>query len=182
MIPRKFSQIKLHGNTKSALLVATICASGLFLINNGINVQATVNTNQNQAITQASDSNLPAGISQDDVIASGLCGTAPYFITRDYTLYFMDGNLNRDDMINLEKEYGDSINKVDTSKAIQAVIAPKACNTLFGSSRGSGEHGFWKATSMDLSKLDTSNVTDMHMMFESLTELKNLNVSNFDTW
>ncbi len=41
--------------------------------------------------------------------------------------------------------------------------------------------GFNKMTSMDLSALDTSEVTNMSLMFYSCSSLTNLDVSNFDT-
>ena len=53
------------------------------------------------------------------------------------------------------------------------VIAPADCSRLF--------HNMQTLTSIDLSGLNTSNVSDMSLMFESCVNLNNLDLSGFDT-
>ena len=41
--------------------------------------------------------------------------------------------------------------------------------------------GFWGPENFELPMFDTSNVTDMFGMFDSLNHVKNINISNFNT-
>ena len=66
-------------------------------------------------------------------------------------------------------------NKIDNVKTIiaaEGTVLPKICNNLFNSSR---------ASVIDLSKADTSNVIDMSGMFWGCTSLTSLDLSGFDT-
>lgn len=179
MLSKKFGQFKLHGNTKSALLTAAICASGVFLINSGINVQAATNTNQNQAVTQASDTDLPEGVNQADVVSQGTWGTAPWYFTNDGTLYLMGGKLEKDlRLIGMDINL---VTRIDTSKAKSPVIAPEDCTMLFGGASVNYGPYFRNLTSADLSKMDTSHATNMALMFAHCTKLTSLDLSSFDT-
>ena len=178
ILSKKFGQFKLHGNTKSALLTAAICASGVFLINSGINVQAATNTNQNQAVTQASDTDLPEGISQDDVVNQGTCGTVNWYFTNDGTLYLMGGKLGSLESIDMDISL---VTRIDTSKAKSPVIAPEKSSRLFGATVITSKTYFRNLTTADLSKMDTSNTTNMAYMFDFCSKLTSLDLSNFDT-
>ena len=66
----------------------------------------------------------------------------------------------------------------DIRENIQSVkvvdeIAPLSCEEWFG--------GFNNATSIDVSKLNTSNVTNMDRMFVNCRALQTLDLSQFDT-
>ncbi|SFC76263.1 BspA family leucine-rich repeat surface protein [Ruminococcus albus] len=74
---------------------------------------------------------------------------------------------------------GDAIRGFSYKKDVKSVIAeegtvfPEDCNHLF--------YHFINCTSMDLSNVDTSNVTDMESMFADCNNLTALDVSSFDT-
>jgi surface protein len=58
-------------------------------------------------------------------------------------------------------------------KTEDGTVFPEDCSSLFSS--------FIRCTSIDLSKADTSNVTNMSGMFSGLNDLKELDISSFDT-
>ncbi|SFC76188.1 BspA family leucine-rich repeat surface protein [Ruminococcus albus] len=82
----------------------------------------------------------------------------------------LKGEVQRDAI----KEFGyDLSEKVRSVVAEKGTILPQNCSTLF--------YYYTNCTSIDLSKADTGNVTNMNSMFSECSALKKLDISSFDT-
>ena len=97
-----------------------------------------------------------------NLMAQGTDGTSKYFLTNDGVLYFLDGTLDLKQTNDLFQKYKDKIKAVDTSKATGKVYAPKDSSYLFGSKDNTVPS---MNIDYNLSKFDTSKVTDMTGMF-----------------
>ncbi|SEK57250.1 BspA family leucine-rich repeat surface protein [Ruminococcus albus] len=71
------------------------------------------------------------------------------------------------------------VSKYGNTKKVKSVIAEE--RTVFPEDCGGLFKEFKVCTYMDLSKVDTSNVTNMNSMFDFCTELEHLDISGFDT-
>lgn len=121
-----------------------------------------------------SDVAIPQKIIDEGIKGQGFDGTAPYYMTKAGNLYLLSGKVTVDDTQNIIVNYMDTIKKVDTSLAAGPVVAPTDSSGLFA------QVGMIQPLDMDLSKLDTSNVTNMSSMFKG-SVLKSLNLDSFDT-
>ena len=107
-------------------------------------------------------------------VASGTWGTCPWEL--DAT-----GKLTVHPGVGADTEYcspwGDHAGSIKSVVFAQEggnkVVAPACCAGLF--------QGLDNLASIDLSGLDTSNVTDMGSMFRGCSALKSLNLKGFDT-
>ena len=78
------------------------------------------------------------------------------------------GEVDRDIISCLSYKYS-----VKSVKAEEGTVLPEYCNNLF--------YHYSECTSIDLSKADTSNVTDMNGMFSYCSSLESLDLRGFDT-
>ena len=113
-----------------------------------------------------------------DNIDSGTYDGVPWAITSDYTLqigesggeYSFTNNLSR----NSESfPWHEHIYNIKSVKVLGAVHGYGSFSGMFYSFQGCSD--------MDLSGLDTTNVTDMSSMFRFCESLRELNLSSFDT-
>lgn len=134
---------------------------------------------------------IPAQIQAEGIFQQGTDGTAPYYITNKKTVYFLDGELSKDDT---EKVLGEGdfdfqrahVDKIDTSLAKDKVYTPEDSTDLFSNigvvydgspdKPARVEH----LTTVDFSKLDTSRTTNMSNMFLN-SYFEELNLNSFDT-
>ena len=114
---------------------------------------------------------------QDDAIlpASGVWGTCPWEIDEEGTLTVHPGTGADTDGISPWSEYNHYITRVvfATSVTAEVVVAPSNCSGLL--------YEFDRMKFLDLSSLDTSNVTDMDHMFYHCVSLTSLDLSSLDT-
>lgn len=121
-----------------------------------------------------------------NLIEEGTDGSSTYELTRSGVLYFYDGTLDLKQTNDLFKNHQGDITMVDTSRATDKVYAPEDSSYLFGSKDSNVPS---LNISYNLSKFDTSKVTDMTGMFmqsqdpqqETDKMLQYLGVSNFNT-
>lgn len=171
--------------SKWAIISSLTIATSLLLLNIPTTVKADSTANV-KTETSTDTTTLPAGI-KGNVIASGLDGTAHYYVTDQNILYFTDGTLDKQDTWNLEVDYGAKITKIDTSLASKnSVYAPADASYLFDyqddNNYDPSKNFTWGAlTTMDLSNLNTSNVTNMVGMFAEVAHVTDLDLTNFDT-
>ena len=92
------------------------------------------------------------------------------FIKNDYTGSFTNSWSGGE---NITVYYNSADENIVVSAAGLTIYAPEDCSSLF--------ENFTSAESIDLSNLDTSNVTDMSFMFSECRKLFTLDLSNFDT-
>jgi len=117
---------------------------------------------------------------QADNIASGTWGTCPWEISSDGVLTIHPGeggqpkyNSRISMSTNEWADYATDVKKVVfTSEGGKKVVA-KRCDSLLAY--------LWKAESVDLSGLDTSEATDMSEMFHSCAALTSIDLSALDT-
>lgn len=186
---------------KKRITVSVLCITGsmfllgststnVFAIDDTNNVEtsnvADNNTDSSKSVEEATEesdkepdtSDIPKQIVDEGIVDHGLTGTAPWYLTEKGTFYLLDGTMSEytesDSFIKIHDKYKD-IKKVDTSLATDAVIAPIDSSGLLSS------NGESKIQIMNLSKLNTSNVTNMQAMFSFSTELIELDLSSFDT-
>lgn len=122
----------------------------------------------------------------DNLITSGVDGSSKYKLTKSGVLYFYDGTLDLKQTNDLFKTYQNDIKMVDTSRATDKVYAPENSSYLFGSKDSTMPA---LNISYNLSKFDTSKVTDMTGMFmqsqspqqDTNQVLQYLGVSSFNT-
>ncbi|GEO63938.1 BspA family leucine-rich repeat surface protein [Companilactobacillus nantensis] len=130
------------------------------------------------------DEQIPDKIHQEGIFQSGMDGTSPYFVTNEKNLYFLDGTLDATYTRNL---IGDSdfmkknVLNIDTSLA-DRVYFPKKSDGMFSQL---GNEEFWGmiaeySPKLNLSKVDTSNVTSMNGLFSG-DYLSSLDLSSFNT-
>ena len=106
---------------------------------------------------------------EEDDIASGVFGTAPWRITADGTLRISEGTFERG-LLNGWRSYANVINKIVFEGP---VIADEYCDWLF--------FNLHLVTHIEgLSNLDVSNVATMEQMFNNMKSLKTIDVSNFN--
>ena len=91
-----------------------------------------------------------------------------------YTFDAETGTLTLKGNIVLEEITGfENKEAVKTITAEKGTVFPESCHSLFS--------GYSECESIDLSNVDTSNVTDMNCMFSRCKELTSIDLSNFDT-
>lgn len=117
----------------------------------------------------------------DDALVSGMSGEVPWYIDKELTLHALgcpnsDGSLKTFSIDGtqpwmrwVENEVYYYPNKVIFESPVKA---PEDLSWMFSASR---------AKSIDMSKVDTSAVTTMELMFDNCHELEELDVSNFNT-
>ncbi|WP_048699115.1 BspA family leucine-rich repeat surface protein [Companilactobacillus heilongjiangensis] len=129
------------------------------------------------------DNQIPNQIKQEGIYQSGMDGTSPYFITNDtHTLYLLDGTLDKvytEELLTNDDLMLNHIFKVDTSLA-KKVYFPTDSSNFFSGITYASTMGNTHVLEMDLSKADTSNVTDMSYMFNNAS-VQALDLSSFDT-
>ncbi len=101
--------------------------------------------------------------------AAGEC----YIFNSTTGLLTLKGNVVLDEITGFEQK-----DAVKTIKAAEGTVFPESCKLMF--------HEYLQCTSIDLSNVDTSNVTDMSNMFNignasELSPLTYLDISSFDT-
>ena len=127
----------------------------------------------------------------DDNIASGTCGTCPWYITADGTLTIGAGTLaSNDEGDSLFWPWGEYDESITSVVAEEGAIAGRSLSSLFGSrivtdSGGGAAAGgvsvYISISSVDLSNLDTSQTSDMSRLFSGCPKLESVNLSGFDT-
>jgi len=142
-------------------------------------------------VNDIANDNIPEQIKAEGIYQQGMDGTAPYYITNKKNVYFLDGELSKEDtekiLGNSDYEYQtDHVDRIDTSLAKNKVYTPEDSTELFSSIGvvyGGGpnepadvEH----LTTVDFSKLDTSRTKIMTGMFSG-SFFKKLDLSSFDT-
>jgi surface protein len=192
---------------KKRITISVLCITGsmfllgststnVFAIDDTNNVEtsnvADNNTDSSKSVEEATEesdkepdtSDIPKQIVDEGIVDHGLTGTAPWYLTEKGTFYLLDGTMSEyteaDSFINIYDTHKD-IKKIDTSLATNSVIAPKNSTSLFSINIESGIQSKSGIQIMDLSKLDTSNVTIMQGMFSFCLKLTELDLSNFDT-
>ncbi|GEO63937.1 BspA family leucine-rich repeat surface protein [Companilactobacillus nantensis] len=136
------------------------------------------------------DSQIPPEIKKEGIYQQGMDGTSPYFITNAKNLYFLNGTLDAiytKTMLENSDFMKAHVLNIDTSVATKKVYLPKDSSGLFseiGSSQmlDSKGHVFFPeyAPKMNLSKVDTSYVTNMNSMFKD-DVLPSLDLGSFIT-
>ncbi|CAJ1193245.1 hypothetical protein CPR19088_GLDEOEPO_00454 [Companilactobacillus paralimentarius] len=129
------------------------------------------------------DKQIPDKIHQEGIFQSGMDGTAPYFVTNEKNLYFLDGTLDATytrQMIGNSDFMTENVLNIDTSLA-NHIFFPKDSSGMF-SGLGNKEEFFRPEylPTLNFSKVDTSNVTNMSYMFSGTT-VNELDLSSFDT-
>lgn len=129
------------------------------------------------------DEQVPPKITQEGIYQRGMDGTSPYFITNDNNLYFLDGTL--DSNYGCNKLWGDEnlknhILRVDTSLARNKVYLPTNSRYIFSRLGHTYSKDDQLIVSVDLSKVDTTHVTDMSSMFQS-SSIRELDLTSFNT-
>ena len=89
------------------------------------------------------------------------------YLTLKTDVLTLSGNVTAAQLAHVDKA---AVKQIKTAKG---TVLPANCSGLFSN--------FKNATSIDLSKADTSNVTDMHSMFEYCSSLESIDLSSFDT-
>jgi len=113
----------------------------------------------------------------EDDIASGTYDDVPWAITSDYTLQIGDGG---------EYTFTNNLSRNSESypwhENIYNIKSVEVLGTVHGYGSFSGMfYSFQGCSNMDLSGLDTSNVTDMSGMFRFCESVRELDLSSFDT-
>ena len=195
---KTYKQIKSLG---VATILGLFSGTTILFFSPSTIINATDTANASTEIKEDVEIEIPEQITNEGIVASSVDGTAPYYITKadkegTYNLYFLDGTLgesaadgsNPTSKIIVDIQFGQIpgvkagfINKIDTSLATGAVIAPKNSDSLFASIENYNmETDEYIFCDLNLSKLDTSNTENMRGMFRR-DKLNSLELSNFDT-
>ena len=145
------------------------------------------------------DADAPLAAQAGENIASGTWGTCPWEISADGVLTVHPGEGADTGLAPWAKHVEEITKAVFRTEDGRKVIAPPNCGGGFlncfrltsidlsglDTSKVTDMDGmFWNCnslTSLDLSSLDTSNVTNMHGMFLACSSLVSLDLSSFDT-
>ncbi|MBO7674347.1 MAG: BspA family leucine-rich repeat surface protein [Atopobiaceae bacterium] len=120
----------------------------------------------------ALDDAAPYLEAQDGLIASGTCGTSQWEIAADGTLTLFEGELASYDQQD-QWPWHEHRSDITAIKTSGTVVAGTSLRSAFKECK--------RAVSADLTGLDTSNVTDMGLMFGWCTHLTSLDLSGWDT-
>ncbi|WP_276414676.1 MucBP domain-containing protein, partial [Lactococcus garvieae] len=154
---------------------------------------------ETQAVTtEASPENVEVQASSSD-IASGVFGTAPWRIDSSGVLHIGTGQFSNttDKVSSPWNDHQKQINEIvfegkvtgatDSYGLFSNLSNVKSISNLssFDTSNVTDMSGMFDSmsslTSLDLSSFDTSNVTNMNAMFSRMSSLTNLDLSSFDT-
>jgi len=148
-------------------------------------LKKAVASNTDINTTAVSDGDLLPEVSPSDImplaeiIASGTCGECSWTIDADgvLTIFPTDGEsgtlANGDPMNSSVWSWNGYRNRIKSAIVMPGVIGNKSVSNMFDNLYGS--------TSIDVSGLDTSNVTDMSYMFNYLPNCTSIDVSCLDT-
>ena len=117
--------------------------------------------------------------SQTVTWTSGTAGTCPWELSSDGTLTIRPGNYNTVDT----EGYENAVKKVEfkAEDGEKVVLEHLDLSNTTGSKRGLGLGQFPNLTSIDLSGLDTSRLTNMSYMFYNCKSIASIDLSGFDT-
>ena len=109
---------------------------------------------------------LPAGADLSQLAEIGITAEAAGTLTFKNVVLTLSGTVAKED---IHRYYKDTL----TVLALEGTVLPADCSCLFSD--------FKNAKTIDLSRADTSLVTNMHAMFRLCTSLETLDISSFDT-